>query len=129
MRALLQRVSHAAVHVDDKTIGAIGPGLVVLVGVAADDSIDDVNLLAKKILNLRIFKDNDGKFNVSALDVQAELLVISQFTLYADTRRGRRPGFTDAARPEQAEASVTDGVLTVRVPKSKEKAAKKIEIA
>ncbi len=100
MRALLQRVSHAAVHVDDNTVGAIGAGLVVLMGVAADDTEDDVNLLAKKILNLRIFKDNDGKFNLSALDVQAELLVISQFTLYADTRRGRRPSFTDAARPE-----------------------------
>ena len=100
MRALLQHVSHAAVHVDDKTIGAIGAGLVVLVGVAADDSEDDINQLAKKILNLRIFKDEDGKFNLSALDVRAELLVISQFTLYADTRRGRRPGFTDAARPE-----------------------------
>jgi len=100
MRTLVQRVSRGSVAVDDKVIGRIGRGLVVLVGVKNNDSEADAEYVANKIINLRIFKDEEGKFNLSALDVGAELLVISQFTLYADTRRGRRPGFTDAARPE-----------------------------
>ena len=100
MRTLVQRVSRGSVAVDDKVIGRIGRGLVVLVGVKNNDSEADAEYVANKIINMRIFKDEKGKFNLSALDVGAELLVISQFTLYADTRRGRRPGFTDAARPE-----------------------------
>jgi len=100
MRALLQRVSHASVRVNNEMIGKIQKGFVVLLGVAQDDTDEDVSYLVNKIVNLRVFSDVDGKFNLSALDEQAELLVISQFTLYADTRRGRRPGFSNAAPPE-----------------------------
>lgn len=103
MRALIQRVGVASVSVDDETIGQIGRGFVVLVGVGRDDSEQDAEYIVGKIVNLRVFPDEDGKFNRSALDIGAELLVISQFTLHADTRRGRRPGFTDAASPEVAE--------------------------
>jgi D-tyrosyl-tRNA(Tyr) deacylase len=100
MRALLQRVQKGSVTVDDKIIGQIGPGLVILLGVKNGDTEVAAEYLANKIVNLRIFQDENGKFNRSALDVSAELLAISQFTLYADTRRGRRPGFSEAARPE-----------------------------
>jgi D-tyrosyl-tRNA(Tyr) deacylase len=89
--------------VDDVTIGAIGTGLVVLVGVTHDDDETDARYLAQKIAALRIFEDGAGKFNLSALDVGAAILVVSQFTLYADARRGRRPDFLAAARPEVAE--------------------------
>lgn len=99
MRALLQRVSHAAVRVNNKIIGKIEKGFVVLLGVSQSDSEEESEYLVNKIVNLRIFSDDEDKFNLSALDVGAELLIISQFTLYADTRRGRRPGFTDAAPP------------------------------
>lgn len=102
MRALLQRVNRGSVTVAGAVIGAIGNGLVILLGVGAQDTEAEAELLAQKIANLRIFTDAAGKFNLSALEVQAELLVVSQFTLYADTRRGRRPSFTDAARPEVA---------------------------
>jgi D-tyrosyl-tRNA(Tyr) deacylase len=85
-------------------VGSIGLGLVVLVGVADGDSDKDIRYLAGKIVNLRIFADEEEKFNLSALDIGAELLLVSQFTLLADTRKGRRPGFTDAAPPPQAEA-------------------------
>jgi D-tyrosyl-tRNA(Tyr) deacylase len=102
MRALLQRVTSASVEVDGTEIGSIGPGLLVLLGVSSDDSESDVEYLVPKIINLRIFADDDGRFNRSALDVQAEILVVSQFTLYADTRRGRRPDFTRAAPPDLA---------------------------
>ncbi len=100
MRVLLQRVTHGSVAVENTTIGQIGAGLVVLLGVKTNDTEADAEYLANKIVNLRIFSDSDGKFNLSALDVGAEILAISQFTLYADTRRGRRPGFTDAAAPD-----------------------------
>ncbi|MBN1479944.1 D-tyrosyl-tRNA(Tyr) deacylase [candidate division KSB1 bacterium] len=100
MRALIQRVKKGSVAVDDKVIGAIGPGLVILLGVKNNDSEAAADYLAAKIVNMRIFQDDQGKFNRSALDVGAELLAISQFTLYADTTRGRRPGFTDAAQPD-----------------------------
>ncbi len=100
MRALIQRVSQASVAVDDKILGEIDHGLVVLLGVKNGDDEKAARYLANKIINLRIFEDADGKFNLSALDVKAEILAISQFTLYADCRRGRRPGFSDAARPE-----------------------------
>ena len=102
MRALVQRVKHGSVTIDGQVTGAINAGLVILLGVHVNDTAAEGELLASKIANLRIFTDADGKFNLSALDVKAEMLVVSQFTLYADTRRGRRPGFTDAARPETA---------------------------
>lgn len=102
MRALLQRVTQGRVTVGERITGEIGNGLVILLGVGADDTEAEIELLAQKIVNLRIFTDAEGKFNLSALDVQAELLVVSQFTLYADVRKGRRPSFTDAARPELA---------------------------
>jgi len=103
MRALLQRVSHASVTVDGKVVGQIGQGLLVLLGVGRDDSEVQVKTLADKIAYLRIFGDDEGKMNRSLLDIGGEVLVISQFTLYADIRRGRRPSFTDAAPPEIAE--------------------------
>ncbi len=103
MRALIQRVQRAAVRVENETVGEIGRGLVILVGVTPTDGDGDAEYLANKIANLRIFEDEAGKFNLSALDTNAEMLVVSQFTLYADTRRGRRPDFIAAARPEQAE--------------------------
>ena len=103
MRALVQRVSQALVEIDGTDVGRIGPGLLLLLGVAADDEEADAKYLVPKIANLRIFADNDGRFNRSALDIRAEILVVSQFTLYADTRRGRRPDFTRAAPPDLAE--------------------------
>lgn len=102
MRALLQRVTRGAVQVESNTVGAIERGLVVLVGAAHTDDKETAQFLANKIANLRIFEDDAGKFNLSALDVNAQILVISQFTLYADARRGRRPDFIAAARPELA---------------------------
>ncbi|MDO8473331.1 MAG: D-aminoacyl-tRNA deacylase [Dehalococcoidia bacterium] len=104
MKALLQRVTRGRVSVCGQVSGEIGNGLVVLVGVAAGDCEEDADYLADKIANLRIFDDPQGFFNLSALDVKAELLLVSQFTLMANTRKGRRPSFTDAAPPEKAEA-------------------------
>lgn len=104
MRALVQRVAEASVTVDGEVLGQIGPGLVVLVGIARSDGDAHIEYIVSKTVNLRIFEDNEGRFNLSALDVGADLLVISQFTLYADTRRGRRPGFTEAAPPDAASA-------------------------
>lgn len=103
MRAILQRVKRGAVSVDGQVLETIGAGLVVLVGTTHDDTSTQAQILARKTANLRIFEDEAGKMNLSALDVGAEILVISQFTLYADCRRGRRPSFTEAARPEPAE--------------------------
>ena len=102
MKALLQRVNYASVTVDREVIGSIGPGLVALVGVADGDSKRDIDYLTDKLLNLRIFADESGKFNLSLLDIKGELLLISQFTLLADSHKGRRPSFTDAAPPEAA---------------------------
>ena len=102
MRALVQRVSEGSVTVGESVVGSIGPGLVVLVGISRDDDEEDARYLVVKTVNLRIFNDAEGRFNLSALDTGAELLLVSQFTLYADTRRGRRPGFTGAAPPEMA---------------------------
>ncbi len=104
MKALLQRVTGASVSVDGKVVGEIGPGFVVLLGVAAEDSEKNADYLADKIVNLRVFSDDESKFNLSALQVNAGLLIISQFTLLADTRKGRRPSFTLAALPDRAEA-------------------------
>jgi D-tyrosyl-tRNA(Tyr) deacylase len=100
---LVQRVTRAAVTVDGEVVGAIGPGLVAFVGVATEgDDPATAAAMATKVAHLRIFADDDGRFNRSALDVGAAVLVVSQFTLYADTRRGRRPSFVGAARPEVA---------------------------
>ena len=103
MRALVQRVSNASVEIDASEVGRIGQGLVVFLGVADDDEEADADYLAAKVANLRIFADDANRFNLSALDAGAELLLVSQFTLYADTRRGRRPDFTRAAPSELAE--------------------------
>lgn len=103
MRALVQRVTRAAVYVHNRILGEIGGGLVVLIGVATTDDPHDAEFLANKIANLRIFEDATGKFNLSALDTNAQVLVVSQFTLYADTKRGRRPDFLAAAKPDKAE--------------------------
>lgn len=102
MRALIQRVTRASVSVGGDEVGVIGSGLVLLLGVAGEDQNADADYLMKKIINLRIFSDQDGRFNLSALEVGAELLLVSQFTLYAETRKGRRPSFTQAAAPEEA---------------------------
>ena len=102
MRALIQRVTEASVSIGDSEAGSIGAGLVVLLGVAEGDDDADAQYLVGKIANMRIFADEQGRFNLSALDVGGELLVVSQFTLYADTRRGRRPDFTRAAGPDEA---------------------------
>ena len=102
MRALLQRVTGAKVSVAGEVVGSIGQGLVILVGVASRDEEKDAQYLIQKAVNLRIFSDEESKFNLSALDIKGELLVVSQFTLLADTRKGRRPSFTDAAPPARA---------------------------
>ena len=102
MRALLQRVAYAAVSVEGQEIARIGPGLVILLGIAAGDDETDAQYLVDKTVHLRIFADTQNRFNRSARDVGAELLVVSQFTLYADTRKGRRPSFSQAAAPDTA---------------------------
>ena len=102
MRVLLQRVSYANVTVDGDLISSIGKGLLILAGVGQRDGEDQVRYLAEKVANMRIFQDEKGKTNLSILDVKGEAIVVSQFTLYADTRKGRRPSFTDAAAPEDA---------------------------
>lgn len=103
MRAVVQRVSRASVRVGGETVAAIGAGLLVLVGVGAGDEPEDADFLAEKVVHLRIFPDDRGRFDRSLLDVGGAVLAVSNFTLYGDTRRGRRPGFTDAAPPERAE--------------------------
>jgi len=103
VKALLQRVSRASVSVASEEIGRIGPGLVVFLAVADRDTERDAQYLMQKIINLRIFSDAEDKFNISAVDIGGELLLVSQFTLLADTRKGRRPSFIEAAPPEQAE--------------------------
>ena len=103
MKALLQRVTRASVSVGDEVVGRIGQGLVVFVGIATGDTEKDAQYLVQKITNLRVFSDEEGRFDLSALDIKGELLVVSQFTLLADTRKGRRPSFTEAAPPAQAE--------------------------
>jgi D-aminoacyl-tRNA deacylase len=104
VRALVQRVSRAAVSVDGREVAAIGPGLLVLLGVRRGDGPDEADRLARKLLALRIFEDGDGKMNRSVREAGGELLCVSQFTLYGDARKGNRPSFVDAAPPEEAEA-------------------------
>jgi D-tyrosyl-tRNA(Tyr) deacylase len=103
LKALIQRVTRAAVTVKNEVVGKIGQGFVVLIGIASEDTEKDIDYLVDKIAQLRIFSDADGKFNISALEIGGEMLVISQFTLLADTRKGRRPSFIGAAPPQQAE--------------------------
>ena len=114
MKALLQRVTRASVSIEGQTIAQIGPGLVALVGVAQGDTERDVRYLVEKSVNLRIFSDENGKFNLSLLDTRGELLAVSQFTLLADTRKGRRPSFVEAAPPGEAETLFDTFVETAK---------------
>lgn len=102
MRAVIQRVTEASVMIDGELYNTIGPGLLLLLGVEEDDEQEDADWLTQKIVNMRIFGDGEGKMNLSVLDKSGEILVISQFTLHASTKKGNRPGFTRAARPEKA---------------------------
>jgi D-tyrosyl-tRNA(Tyr) deacylase len=102
MRALIQRVKSGKVIVEEKTVAEILQGLVILLGVGHNDGNEEAKFLAEKIANLRIFEDHEGKLNKSLIDISGSAIVVSQFTLYADTRKGRRPSFTDSARPEIA---------------------------
>ena len=108
MRAVIQRVTYGSVQVGDELVGEIGQGVVVLLGVKDGDEEGDADWLARKTANLRIFADDDGKFDLSLLDVQGQALVISQFTLYGDARRGRRPSFSRAADPSVAEPLIDE---------------------
>lgn len=103
MKVVVQRVSEAQVSVNDETVGRIGMGLLIFVGIAQADTEEDADYLAQKVTQLRIFEDKDGKMNLSSFDVQAEILVVSQFTLYGDFRKGRRPSFDKAADPQKGE--------------------------
>lgn len=114
MRAVLQRVRRGSVTVDNEIMGEIGPGYVILLGVTHEDGPDQVKKLAEKTVHLRVFEDAQGKMNLSALDTGAEMLVISQFTLFADAKKGRRPSFTGAAPPDSAEPMVAQFVDLLR---------------
>ncbi|HIE12264.1 MAG TPA: D-tyrosyl-tRNA(Tyr) deacylase [Desulfotomaculum sp.] len=113
MRAVVQRVARGAVYVEGQTISTIGRGLVVLLGVKKDDAPADARYLAEKTANLRIFEDREGKMNRSVLEVGGAVLVVSQFTLYGDCRRGRRPSFTEAAPPALAEPLYRDFIAAL----------------
>lgn len=114
MRAVVQRVRSASVTVDDVRIASINAGILALIGIGRDDSEDDLRWMAKKIVELRIFEDGSGKMNLSLLDVGGELLLVSQFTLYGDCRKGRRPSYTDAAPPAEAQRLYERFVEVVR---------------
>lgn len=114
MRAVLQRVSQADVQVDQRVTGAIKQGILVLLGVAQGDDDSDVDYLVDKMINLRIFEDSDGKMNLSLLQIGGKVLAVSQFTLLADCRKGRRPGFSAAAAPQEADALYQTFVARVR---------------
>lgn len=102
MRAVIQRVTSSKVSVDNKVIGSINKGFNILVGFSTEDTVQDLNYIKDKVLNLRVFEDNNKKMNLSVLDVEGEILVISQFTLYGDCRKGRRPNFMNAMSPDKA---------------------------
>ena len=102
MRAVIQRVSSAKVSVDGETVGEIGNGILLLLGVSRSDEEKDADYILEKVINLRIFDDDEGKMNLSLLDIKGDLLVVSQFTLYGDSRKGRRPSYIEAAAPERA---------------------------
>jgi D-tyrosyl-tRNA(Tyr) deacylase len=114
MRAVVQRVSRARVRVNGQTTGEIGPGLLILLGVGQGDTPREADYLLDKIIHLRIFEDGEGKMNLSLLETGGQLMVISQFTLYADCRKGRRPSFTDAAPPGEAQKLYDDFVNAAR---------------
>lgn len=114
MRAVVQKVSSSKVTVDEEVVGQINQGLMVLLGVTHDDTSKDVDYMVDKITNLRIFEDAQGKMNLSLKDVNGEVLAVSQFTLYGDARRGRRPSFSDAARPEVANPLYEEFVQKVK---------------
>jgi len=114
MKAVLQRVSGAAVAVADEEVARIGKGLLVLLGIAREDTGEDLEFLADKIVNLRIFEDEEGKMNHSVFDARGEMLVVSQFTLLADCTKGRRPSFFGAMPPDEADTMVQDFVRCVR---------------
>ena len=103
MRAVIQRVKAASVTVEGQVISEIGKGLLIFLGIAQEDTVADIDYMASKIANLRIFEDTEGRMNLSVLDIGGEGLVVSQFTLYGDSRKGRRPSFIAAARPEKAD--------------------------
>jgi len=103
MKLVIQRVSYASVEVDNKIVGKINEGFLVLLGVSPTDTRETADFLAEKLYNLRVFQDDEGKMNLSIKDINGEILIISQFTLYADCRKGNRPSFIDAAKPKQAE--------------------------
>lgn len=115
MRAVLQRVTKAHVKVDEKIVGEIGDGCVLLLGIKDDDTANDVAYLIEKITNLRVFNDDEGRMNKSLLDVGGDLLIVSQFTLYGDVRRGRRPSWSEAAAPGVAEALYESFVDEARI--------------
>jgi D-tyrosyl-tRNA(Tyr) deacylase len=115
VQAVIQRVTESEVHVDDQTIGRIGPGLLVLLGVSRADEEKDADYLADKIAHLRIFEDDDGKMNRSLVDTGGEMLIVSQFTLLGNCRKGRRPSFVQAAPPEKAERLYDYFVYQVRL--------------
>jgi D-tyrosyl-tRNA(Tyr) deacylase len=122
MRALLQRVSRSLVKVDGIQVSCIGPGLLVLLGISRSDDQKDVEFMVDKIVNLRVFEDSEGKLNLSLADVDGELMVVSQFTLYADARKGRRPSYMGAAPPEKAVElfeSVCDAFAAAGFPPAK----------
>ncbi|MCB0317617.1 MAG: D-tyrosyl-tRNA(Tyr) deacylase [Bdellovibrionales bacterium] len=122
MKIVIQRVNSASVKVNNKTVGSCGQGLLLLVGFGKEDTNDKLSKAAQKILNMRIFSDDSGKFNYSLLDINGEILCVSQFTLYADTRKGNRPGFSESMEPEKASE-----LFNLFVSELKELGANKVE--
>jgi D-tyrosyl-tRNA(Tyr) deacylase len=126
LRLLIQRVSQAKVTVDGKTVGQIGEGLLIFVGIGEGDTEYDCSEMAEKAVRMRIFEDENGKMNLDLLQIGASALIISQFTLYADTRKGNRPSFTEAAKPEAAKRLYEQFIIEMRVHLGNEKVAEGI---